>query len=843
MVLTIMFVLIFILAGTIAVVYSAHNRAMIKYEGSQGYYGTRSIIDSYANTLLLDDTTKTTEGYYYLKEDKSTPTNDGTSSNALTQGRALELDLYSVTVNTSGDWYQKKIVNEGKNIDYVNPTFTNDSYIEQYNIATTGDTLTYKLSSGLDSWASGYGRLADPGTDITVEVKVLERVLDLGTGANVTAMFKQGAREKDYFKIQVTSKLTYNGEEYTTVKILETDYTATPPASNAVTSFGVIKPGANLAIYGGASSLTPNAVDWNNNSRVSSNVYFQSDFKISTAKPIFYLGEDGLFFVRGKLEGGAIANQDSQQGNQCPYTKGATFYASSMELNHNSGIPWGTETNKLNFVCKDFYLTDAEMYINANVYCENFYMKSLGNKADDTFNLTVYCNNLYTEYGRYVDSASKYVLDVQSGSADYITQADARHFSTNDGTNKGRFTAGSAIYCTKIVDISTGVSYDASACDRGNAPVIVPKTYSPALSLDFESAPAVSEATFREITLPSGVTLDGRTEDTKLLIDTPKGLYKQYFDDTTWDANGDFNCNFHDESTLNTFIEAHRVIAEMPAYDSSNEGTAISLSNANDGETDTEVITHYNELKTRAATLGISSYSLVKSKAGMTFYKLKNNDFKQIIFDATYGDIYVYLDSNAIWDPTSPYSYALFSGSYATYGDNKVFFVFANNNYKYRLGDASAGGSGGFDVFDMDYGCTAAQISASLPGGILDIDNPPKSPNIYYYIAKDITVPEIQIDNNNKNIGVMQGYFVVPHTNIVLYGEGKGEVKTKDEGKFVHGGNSEGAVKYMGSIVCGNYEGNSAKPGIAFIAPNEDKEDKGNIMLKWQTIYNDDLIS
>ena len=89
MVLTVMFVLIFLLAGTVAVVYSTNNRVLQKFEQSQAYYTARSVMDTYIDTLLHDNNNDSSVPYYYI---------DGTTLSHVPakQGRALELDLYDL---------------------------------------------------------------------------------------------------------------------------------------------------------------------------------------------------------------------------------------------------------------------------------------------------------------------------------------------------------------------------------------------------------------------------------------------------------------------------------------------------------------------------------------------------------------------------------------------------------------------------------------------------------------------------------------------------------------------------------------------------------------------------
>lgn len=109
MVMTVMFVLIFLLAGTIAVVYSAHNRAMLKYEESQAYYTARSTLDAYLDAFLKDNDNQTGDSslgsvntvavpYYYINN--TTSPASCTSINAK-QGRALELDIYGLKVSVA----------------------------------------------------------------------------------------------------------------------------------------------------------------------------------------------------------------------------------------------------------------------------------------------------------------------------------------------------------------------------------------------------------------------------------------------------------------------------------------------------------------------------------------------------------------------------------------------------------------------------------------------------------------------------------------------------------------------------------------------------------------------
>lgn len=213
MILAVMTVLIILLAGSIAVVYSAHNRAYLKYTESQGYYTARSILDNFYaelnNNLDVNDSAGNNLGSYFtltgndfdtLKED----------TNNLSIARAIELDTFKAQVDVtespgyknSGykEWYVKycdenkgdlgDLINkfEGTSADYISASDGNNlslyskvkdyfvnlnksklgtteystysDYYDQFLPVTSvasdmsGDTIVYELSS-LDGFGSG----------------------------------------------------------------------------------------------------------------------------------------------------------------------------------------------------------------------------------------------------------------------------------------------------------------------------------------------------------------------------------------------------------------------------------------------------------------------------------------------------------------------------------------------------------------------------------------------------------------------------------------------------------------------------------------------------------------
>lgn len=174
MVMTVMFVLIFLLAGTIAVVYSAHNRAMVKYEESQAYYTARSMLDAYLETFLKDnenvtgDNSTTAVKYYYidntntLKDDKNAK-----------QGRAMELDIYSLKVSVAplgaGGLPEAGYPYDGSESLFSTGGYVNDKYlydwVKQYILdlmlgdftVPAGKTLEQFRADQVTANATGYG--------------------------------------------------------------------------------------------------------------------------------------------------------------------------------------------------------------------------------------------------------------------------------------------------------------------------------------------------------------------------------------------------------------------------------------------------------------------------------------------------------------------------------------------------------------------------------------------------------------------------------------------------------------------------------------------------------------
>lgn len=247
MILAVMTVLIILLAGSIAVVYSAHNRAYVKYTESQGYYTARSILDNFYAELSENNNETDSDGndmgnYYSLSGDKydtlETFTNLGIA-------RSIELDAFKAVVDVRDgagykEWFKEYCdKNKGTLGDYINKfessstdyTSASDGhntalyakvetymvnlnksalsdystyakYYDQFLPVTTvasdmkGDTIVYELSS-LDGFGSG---TIDTNGDGTPD-----------TSVHVGSMADSGV-QKAWVTVQVQERVLQMGE-------------------------------------------------------------------------------------------------------------------------------------------------------------------------------------------------------------------------------------------------------------------------------------------------------------------------------------------------------------------------------------------------------------------------------------------------------------------------------------------------------------------------------------------------------------------------------------------------------------------------------------------------------
>lgn len=433
MVLAVMTVLIILLAGTIAVVYSAHNRSMLKYEESQAYYTSRSVLDAFTESML-DNETDTLSGrtYYYVKDDGTgNPILGNTAADGddFTLGMAIEEDIFKLPISTETDptdpnyneWFHSTFVKSAadggmglsvadatKLVNMATSDISSDakysalrSYYDQYvvreNWGTTSamgknDTITYKVGS-LDSYGSGYGKMTDRGTQAYITVQVLEREYNLGTGSNIAEQFRNGNRTKDYVKCKATAHVIYDGRETTTSKIFVTGEQTKVSSSDAIVSLSDISGNDTVVSIGGASSLHNGTMLWSNNTSTAGNLFIWDGVSAQNTQPNVHIFGDEKFIALGSVE-----------MNQYPifHENGSIFYCQNLDL--TGGAPFGSSSAKTNIITPVFTISHPnalnQVQIYGRVFAESIdFVNGYGNNGYAFYD-SVYVNTLKlgTEY-------------------------------------------------------------------------------------------------------------------------------------------------------------------------------------------------------------------------------------------------------------------------------------------------------------------------------------------------------------------------------------------------------------------------------------------------------------
>ncbi|MDY3793036.1 MAG: hypothetical protein SOZ56_11275 [Oscillospiraceae bacterium] len=461
MILAVMTVLIILLAGSIAVVYSAHNRAYVKYSESQGYYTARSILDNFFSELTestdLTDSTGAAVGTYY----KLDLENGTTISKDLCMGRSIELELYKAKVqvkDASGnyyDWFTKycdenkdalnaqlkgfdaTITNDLNGLDlyakvekyYVNLSqsdlddySTYQNFYKQYLPVSTiaagmsGDTIIYEIPS-LDGFGSGtidtdgdgtadtnsnYGKLSDVGASKAwLTVQVIERIYAMGAGTSYADRFKAGKRSEDHIVAKVVAHVIYEGEEVTTTQIW---YNNPPPVVDADTGLSTLGPldtTTSLTAIGDVATLDDSFLELTNNSTYSGNAYIEGSFDTGTATPSVTMSEDDAFFVKNLLK----INTNPPDASKL--VDGALFYAGITQL-WNSGSSFGSATNRVNLVTGRFESHSDQKQFYGRIFADQFDVitkadgtPTLGSTVSDPFSARwedKIHGNVYTDY-------------------------------------------------------------------------------------------------------------------------------------------------------------------------------------------------------------------------------------------------------------------------------------------------------------------------------------------------------------------------------------------------------------------------------------------------------------
>ena len=444
MILAVMTVLIILLAGSIAVVYSAHNRTELKYRENQAYYTARSLVEEFVDSMMNDTSVKTTYKEVYYEKNEVTGLIER-KEEFLDVAGALEFDLYKVPVSTDtneflGDgvtpnpnynkWYAEQVAgmtaaekaefeasvnftsSDCDSADYAAYTdYYNQYFSKDWDNSTCekgkDDTLVYEITSSyLKNYGSDgthtYGNVfsGDSTSVPPIKVEVLERRFDMDPNESLSIgeRIRNGKREKDHYVIKVSAEITGNSNDMpvTTSLIIGTKYNPKPSNEFAVSATGSIETQASLRAVGGMSSLYPNWTKITNGSKTAGNVYFKGSFYNDSTGFDVTLQDNEIFFVKDVLRIGKEFNFNSNM-------KSANFYAGITEMADNK--PLGNTNTKVNLITQKFQVRNGayQSQVYGNIFADEFVLTNGGNSngadiatagAENKIHGNVYCNYL-----------------------------------------------------------------------------------------------------------------------------------------------------------------------------------------------------------------------------------------------------------------------------------------------------------------------------------------------------------------------------------------------------------------------------------------------------------------
>jgi hypothetical protein len=148
-----MLILIVFSLATLAMVTVANNRAVTKFEENQSYYTAASALEVFVNGSLSDSV--------YFAVDGATPRTyykaDGSPLAKMTQGRALELDLYKLSVLSDGVTTKPIGVGDKGTTEIFSATSTTDDDALNFIMNVTDKTVFYDTAGSLPANIDKYG--------------------------------------------------------------------------------------------------------------------------------------------------------------------------------------------------------------------------------------------------------------------------------------------------------------------------------------------------------------------------------------------------------------------------------------------------------------------------------------------------------------------------------------------------------------------------------------------------------------------------------------------------------------------------------------------------------------
>lgn len=432
MILAVMTVMIILLAGSIAVVYSAHNRASVKYSESQGYYTARSVLDNFFSELSEStdqkDSTNASIGTYYQLDLK----NNAVVSKPLCIGRSIELELYKPKVevkDASGsylDWFKEYCdtnksslsaqINgfEGSSVDYTSGSDGNNTALyakaEQYYVnlntsALSSDFSTYgqfynQYSTFTGSVASGMS--ADT---IIYEIDSLDGfgagTIDTDGDGNPDTNSQFGklsdtGASKAWITVQVTERILAMGEGTTYADRFKSgkrsdDHIVAKVTAHVIydgeeittTQIWVSSPPPVVDADTGLSTLGP--LDTTTSLTAIGDVATLDDSFLELTNNSTYSGNA---YLEGSFDTGTATPSVTMSADDAFFVKntlkintnppkaddlvdGALFYAGRVQL-WSSGESFGSLTNRVNLITRQFESHSDTKEFYGRIFAEKF---------------------------------------------------------------------------------------------------------------------------------------------------------------------------------------------------------------------------------------------------------------------------------------------------------------------------------------------------------------------------------------------------------------------------------------------------------------------------------------
>lgn len=793
MVLTIMFVLIFMLAGTMAVVYSANNRALAKYEESQGYYSARSVLDMFGSDFLYDDTNDaqpTSKAHYFDPSGNPITTVDN-----ITQARALEFELYKLNVDTSSDFYTNYVSTNGTNskllINANNTVFpTSDSVYKQYAPSTSyGDTYTYTIDSAdLSAYASGYGKVIDGGSNVTLTVQLLERTYDIGsavlsgteTDSEIAALVQAGSREKDQFKIKVTASVIYDSNQYSTSCIYKTG-AATPVNSGSAidATGGLDMGGAGASAFGGMTSLSDSTTTFMNNSTNTGSLFTRGGVNFdSQASYRFSAGEGAVVLGDMNVKGGTKITSSGDE---------SYVYVYGDYIDNEGNVTIGDAAHSVDLIVNgEFKSASNPSTINGNLYCGSYTPK---NSNENTINGDLYVKDVKISPQYYTPNYAEDGTTVLSYTVNYNGGLNINYESLTlvdwSGNSVAPQTTAGVTGMTQLASNSIKIDYYDQNCYNYST-----SDKTKTLSLVTMGAPV-------EYDLPTSYAL----YDTKFI----DGSF--YEDDTTNPGYVGEIATTDTGSSLTTWLANHVVTIDDSIVNATGQtltdhkiATSVTLSASNSSASSHEAI-----------TAGTYTLPGAGGSGAMSAYYLD--------IDTSGGDVIFQIDCST----------GALNGEFNVVGPNSVYFLIPGSDNAaspttYQLGGTDFGmrvlyyGEDPSNPYTDPY-----EVNNGITTGAA-LSQPPK---IYYWGSgySNINIAE------GANSTFFAGYWNAPLSNI--------KVDTNLEGGSTHGLNDNISYTHKsfgyGSITAGSFSCGQ-KTSFDYVDPNVSSKPANKRNFTWNAL-------